>query len=881
MRKRKISASSSKTLSKSAANKAPKIVRDLDKPAFFINRELSWLEFNHRVLEEAQNPDNPVLERLKFLTIVSSNLDEFFEIRVAGLQQAAEAQPGQCGPDGMTPDEVLGAISERVCDMVSAQYKCYREEVAPLLAQAGIDLHTVAELDSKGRNWAKKYFQDEVFPVLTPLAIDPAHPFPQLLNKSLNLAVVLSIPDTPNEMDGLRNDDEHEDTRFGVVQVPRVLPRLIALPPEVSPSGRRVYVFLSSLIGEFIGDLFPGLEVDGCYAFRVTRNSELYLDEDEADNLLEAMREQLQRRRKGDAVRLEVQRGCDPAVVEMLLHTFELEPMDLYEVDGPVNLPRLMAVYSGEKRPDLKDATFVTAKPRALRDVESPDEFFQALREDDILLHHPYDSFKSVVDFVQMAAEDPQVLAIKQTLYRTSGDSPIVRALMKAAENGKQVTALVELKARFDEENNIQWARRMEEAGVHVLYGLVGLKTHCKVALVVRREGSQIRRYVHLGTGNYNPTTARLYTDVGLLSSRPELGNDAAKIFNLLTGMSQFPGLDKLRMAPFGLHTEFERLIDRETAHAKRLSRASSTRSAKTQSSKLKIENSAPPRIIAKMNSLVDPEIIKALYRASQAGVQIDLIVRGICCLRPGVSGVSENIRVHSIVDRFLEHSRVYLFANNGQEEILCGSADWMPRNFFRRIEVVFPIESPQLKERLRNEVLGIALADNVKSRLMQPDGSYILPHRKAHEEALRSQTWLLANAQHPHRHEAHFAEGQATQATNNAQSSTQSSLPSIFAMTPRQAPQPIASSGDARSGTEDDPVLRALENEPTNREDVLGEVERHTTTVVSEEAVTIEEALLRERKILEKAAHAPGEVDAAEPKPVKSLQHKTRRQKK
>ncbi len=871
-----------KTVTKSHAKsvaRAPKIVRDLDRPQFFINRELSWLEFNNRVLEEARNADNPVLERLKFLTIVSSNLDEFFEIRVAGLQQAADTQPNKRGPDGMTPDEILTAISARVGDMVRTQYKCYREEVAPLLAQSGIDLHTVAELDTKGRNWAKKYFQNEVFPVLTPLAIDPAHPFPQLLNKSLNLVVVLQIPDTPDEIDGMRHDDNHEQTRFGVVQVPRVLPRLIALPPEVAPAGRRVYVFLSSLIGEFIGHLFPGLEVDGCYAFRVTRNSELYLDEDEADNLLEAMREQLQRRRRGDAVRLEVQRGCDAAVVEMLLQTFELEPLDLYEVDGPVNLPRLMAVYAGEKRPDLKDPSFSTSKPHALRNVETPQQFFDALREDDILLHHPYDSFKSVVDFVQMAADDAQVLAIKQTLYRTSGDSPIVRALMKAAENGKQVTALVELKARFDEENNIQWARRMEEAGVHVLYGLVGLKTHCKVALVVRREGAHIRRYVHLGTGNYNPTTARLYTDVGLLSSREELGNDAAKIFNLLTGMSQFPGLDKLRMAPFGLHAEFKRLIDRETLHAKRLKRRTS--STRSENSKLKTQNFPTPRIIAKMNSLVDPEIIKALYRASQAGVQIDLIIRGICCLRPSVAGVSENIRVHSIVDRFLEHSRVFLFGNNGNEEILCGSADWMPRNFFRRIEVVFPIENLKLKERLHNEVLGAALADNVKSRLMQPDGSYVLARRKAGVEALRSQTWLLEHAGRAERNQVDFENGRpASSRGENATSNTRNAaLPNIFAMTPRQPPLPITGAGDARAGTEGDPVLRAMEKEPVVENEVLEELERRTTTVVSEEEVmTTDELVVRERKTLEKSASSPRQVDAAAPKPVKSLQRRKRK---
>ena len=810
-----------------------KIIRDLNKPELFINRELSWLDFNKRVLEEAQNRDNPVLERLKFLTIVSSNLDEFFEIRVAGLQQQAEAQPGKCGPDGLVASEILSEISTRVSHMVRDQYKCYREHVVPELSQAGIDLHTVADLSAAGKRWIKNYFHNDVFPVLTPLAIDPAHPFPQLLNKSLNLAVVLSIPNTPGQMDGLRHDDEHEDTRFGVVQVPRVLPRLVALPPEVSPTNRRVYVFLSSIISDYIGELFPGLEVDGCYAFRVTRNSELYLDEDEADNLLEAMQEQLQRRRRGDAVRLEVQRGCDASVIEMLLQTLELDKIDLFEVDGPVNLPRLMTVYANEKRADLKDAPFVTAKPRALRNVETPDEFFQALRDDDILLHHPYDSFKSVVDFIQMSAEDPNVLAIKQTLYRTSGDSPIVRALMRAAENGKQVTALVELKARFDEENNIQWARRLEEAGVHVLYGLVGLKTHSKVALVVRREGKIIRRYVHLGTGNYNPTTARLYTDVGMLSSREDLGHDAAKIFNLLTGMSQFPGLAKLKMAPFGLRDEFIALIDRETKHAKKQAR-SSTR-ASIQNSKLKTQNLTTPRIIAKMNSLVDAEVIKALYRASQSGVQIELIVRGICCLRAGVAGVSENIRVISVVDRFLEHSRIFYFANAGEEEILCGSADWMPRNFFRRIEVIFPVENPKLKARLRDEILGASLRDNVKARVMQPDGSYALPKRHARVEPFRSQSWFLQNAGESERRSVPRKSAEEKSSTRDARGET---LPGIFDLTPRSAPQPLApQEADARAGTIGDPVLLAAQETEAQAEQLSrDESERPVTTVVSEE---------------------------------------------
>ena len=496
-----------------AKNPAP--IRNLDKPEHFFNRELSWLEFNQRVLEEAFDETNPLLERLKFLTIVSSNLDEFFEIRVAGLQQRAESDPGRIGPDGLNATQVLQQIGVRTHRLIADQYRCYGQ-IVNRLGQEGIALTTIDELDEAGQSWCREYFETEVFPVLTPLAIDPSHPFPQLLNKSLNLAVVLQIPNTPGQMDGMRSDDNHEDERFAVVQVPRVLPRLVELPPEIcrlhdtqiDPKNCRTFVFLSSIISTHIGHLFPGLEVQGCYAFRITRNSELYLDEDEADNLLDAVREQLQQRRRGDAVRVEVQRGCDPAIVKMLLETFDLEPIDLYEVDGPVNLTRLMAVYSSAHRPDLKDAPYKASTPAILKNVENSEEYFGILRHQDILLHHPYESFKSVVDFITRAAEDPKVLAIKMTLYRTSQDSPIIKALMRAAENGKQVTAVVELKARFDEENNIQWARAMEEAGVHVLYGLVGLKTHSKLTLVVRREEkahkSTLRRYVHLGTGNYN-----------------------------------------------------------------------------------------------------------------------------------------------------------------------------------------------------------------------------------------------------------------------------------------------------------------------------------------------------------------------------------------
>lgn len=799
-----------KTSGRTGARKAP-LVRDLNRPEYFVNRELSWLEFNQRVLEEAQDATHPLLERLKFLTIVSSNLDEFFEIRVAGLQQQAETRPDITNPDGLKPQEVLDAIATRVRHMVTAQYRCYRDEIVPGLAKNGIELATVADLNQAGRRWVEEYFRRDVFPVLTPLAIDPAHPFPQLLNKSLNLAVVLyaaSPPEPGSSAKGRRKraaaapaQQPVEDTRFGVVQVPRVLPRLVLLPASVSPTGRRVYVFQSSIISEYIGELFSGLDVAGCYSFRVTRNSELYLDEDEADNLLEAMREQLQRRRRGDAVRLEVQRGCDPAVVEMLLRIFELEAMDLYEVDGPVNLARLMTVFASENRPDLKDESFRPVVPAALRNVETADEMFAAIRQSDILLHHPYDSFRPVNDFITLAAEDPHVLAIKQTLYRTSTDSSIVRALMRAAECGKQVTALVELKARFDEENNILWARAMEEAGVHVLYGLVGLKTHSKVALVVRREESEIRRYVHLGTGNYNESTARLYTDVGMLTARPEIGEDAARIFNLLTGMSHFPGLAQLMMAPFGLHEQFLKLIERETEHAKKQQR--------------KAAGGVKPRIIAKMNSLEEPSVIKALYRASQAGVQVDLIVRGFCCLRPGVPGLSENIRVRSIVGRFLEHSRIYYFANNGHEEIYSGSADWMERNFFRRVEVIFPVQDAALKARLRDEVLLTALRDNVKARIIKSDGTHERVQRPAGVEPLHFQQHLLEVAQR-----------ERTDARGELPGMRQAAAPLV--LTPiigapahrtsiqdgRAIPAVAPPAADGRAGTSADPVLQALQQD-------------------------------------------------------------------
>ena len=777
---------------RSTPAKPPARITDLDAPGWYFNRELSWVEFNQRVLEEAFDESNPPLERLKFLAITSSNLDEFFEIRVAGLQQQAETRPFDAGPDGLTASQILEGVGARVKRLVDDQYRCYRDGVVPALSAAGIDLLTVDDLDEKGRKWAADYFAREVFPVLTPLAVDPAHPFPQLGNKSLNLVVELRIENRIGEIDGMRSDDQHVEFRLGVVQVPRILPRLIEVPAQFAPSGRHIYVFLSSLISAYVGQLFPGLEVRGCYAFRVTRNSELYLDEDEADNLLEAMQEQLARRRKGDAVRLEVQRGANPEVVAHLLETFELESVDLFEVDGPINLTRLMAIYSAEKRADLKDPNFSGAIPAALKGLDAPEDYFAAIRAGDVLLHHPYDSFRPVVKFIELAADDPCVLALKITLYRTSKDSPIVRALMRAAQSGKQVTALVELKARFDEENNIAWARAMEDAGVHVVYGLVGLKTHSKLALVVRREDSEIRRYVHLGTGNYNEVTARIYTDIGLLTANHEIGDDAAKIFNLLTGMSQFPGLKRLMMAPFGLDTEFVRRIEREANHAKRLNRA-----AKNGDSKPVDESQIAPRIIIKMNSLVDPSTIKALYKASQVGVQIDLIVRGMCCLRPGVPGLSDNIRVRSIIGRFLEHSRVFYFANGGDEEILCGSADWMPRNFFRRVEVIYPVLDPNLRAQLKNEVLLAALADNTKAREIKPDGT----HKR-----------VDSGSGTPRAYQKELLQSRVSSAKSAAKAASGTPSPRGLEAPRLRVAAPVQASVDGLPGTGADPVLLSLQ---------------------------------------------------------------------
>lgn len=649
----------------------------------FINRELSWLEFNQRVLEEAVDESNPLLERLKFLCIVSSNLDEFFEVRVAGLKQQKQYRQEESAPDAMNASEQLDAIADRVRRLVDDQYACWREKLAPRMESEGIRFFRYPAVAKKHLDYFASYFREEVYPVLTPLAIDPGHPFPKLLNKSLNVAV---------ELEG---DDGF--TTFAVVQVPRILPRVLRVPDK---PGRDSFIFIGNLIQHHVGELFQGLRVTGAHLFRVTRNSNLYLDEEEAENLLRAIEDELRRSNRGASVRLEVQSDCPEPVRNRLLETFSLGEEDVYAVDGPINLMRLMAVIDEIDRPDLRFRAFSPA----IHLAEQEEDFFQAIRESDILLHHPYESFKTVTDFIERAARDPKVLAIKLTLYRTSGDSPIIPALVRAAQEGKQVAAIIELKARFDEAANIKWARMLEEAGVSVIYGLLGLKTHCKATLVVRREPDGTRRYVHLGTGNYNPSTARLYTDVGLLTSNEKITNDVAELFNMLTGVPRFPGMNRLLVAPFNLHEEFLKRVRREGRNAKA---------------------GKPSGIIAKMNAVVDQGMIEELYKASQEGVKIRLIVRGICCLRPGIKGISENIEVRSIVGRFLEHSRIFRFETGGKPEVFIGSADWMPRNFFRRIEISVPIEDSVLRDRVQ-EILEAHWRDNSKARTLQPDGTYV-----------------------------------------------------------------------------------------------------------------------------------------------------------
>jgi polyphosphate kinase len=659
---------------------------DLQTPQLYLNRELSFLEFNQRVLEQAKDGSVPLLERVKFLGISCSNLDEFFEIRVAGLQELLDAGASVAGPDGMSVHDILKAIRFRAAQLVEEQYRLLNEGLMPELAKAGVVFVEADTWTDAQSEWLSNYFSREVEPVLSPLALDPARPFPKILNKSLNFAVIVEGEDGFGRNSGL-----------AVVQAPRSLPRVIRLPDEL---GSRNFVFLGTIVDAFVSKLFAGMAVRGCYQFRATRNSDLFVEQEEVDDLLRAVEGELASRRYGDAVRLEVASDTPKEILDYLLDQFGLNEDDLYKVDGPVNLNRLMAVYDLVDRPELKYPPFVPSIPERLK---MGNDIFATMRMGDILLHHPFQAFLPVCDFIKSAAHDPNVLAIKQTLYRTGSDSAIVSALTEAAAAGKDVTVIIELRARFDEEANIELANQLQEAGAHVMYGVFGFKTHAKLVMVVRREERGLRRYCHLGTGNYHTKTARLYTDYGLMTADEAIGEDIHEIFLQLTGLTRVPRLRKLLHAPFSLHQAVVAKIDREIEQA---------------------QAGKPARIIAKLNSLTEVSIIQALYKASRAGVDVDLIVRGICCLRPGVKGVSDRIRVRSIVGRFLEHSRVFCFENGGAREVYCASADWMDRNLFRRIEVAFPVEAKELKARVYDD-LQLYLEDDVQAWNMHADGNY------------------------------------------------------------------------------------------------------------------------------------------------------------
>ncbi|MCZ6671557.1 MAG: polyphosphate kinase 1 [Verrucomicrobia bacterium] len=656
----------------------------------YFNRELSWLAFNRRVLEQAMSKKYPVLERVKFLSFVSSNLDEFFEIRVAGLMQQADSQVSELSMDGLGPKEQLDQIQAHARALVDDQYKCWHQMLIPAMKKQGIDFNTPDTLSKADLEWMKHYFETEVYPVLTPLAIDPTHPFPQIGNKTLNLIVWV-------QSKGSNPDIIH----MAIIPVPRILNRIVKI--ESGDRKRLRFIFLSDILKIFAHTLFPGYHTRAVYAFRISRNSNLYFDEEEVENLVTKIEEELWNLRKNAAVRLEVEQGIEEVLLEELLKQIHLKDEHVYRINGPLNLMRLRDFEDMVPRGDLKFKNFI---PYVRPPLNKPESIFKILSREDILLHHPYDSFTPVVEFIEQAARDPQVFAIKQTLYRTSGDSPIIKALKEASLNGKQVTALVELKARFEEANNIQWARELEEADVHVVYGLTHLKTHCKCCLVVRREPEGLKRYCHLGTGNYNPKTARLYTDISYLTATEDITKEAADLFNTLTGFARSPNFQILKVAPFNLHREINLLIRKEAQNAR---------------------DGKPAKIVAKVNSLIDQETIDNLYTASIAGVEILLIIRGICGLVPGVKGVSENIRVISILGRYLEHSRVYYFENGeDHSNVFIGSADWMPRNFFRRIECVFPIRSPNLKRRVVNELLNKYQLDTKFAKELQPSGEYM-----------------------------------------------------------------------------------------------------------------------------------------------------------
>jgi len=679
---------------------------NLGLPDYYVNRELAQLEFNARVLHQAKDDAVPLLERLKFLCICSTNLDEFFEIRVSGVKQRLEISSAAVGRDNLSPAEVLRRIFERATELVAEQYRVLNDELIPGLRKTGISFKRRDEWTPEQRRWLQDFFHAEVEPVLSPTTLDPTRPFPRILNKSLNFIVDLH-----------GRDAFGRQCRRAIVQAPRSLPRLIRLPAELDGSGQADFVFLSSIIHAFVDELFTGMSIDGCYQFRLTRNSDLYIDDEEVDDLMRALEGELSESGYGAAVRLEMAHDCPDELADYLAEQFHLGIEDLYRVEGPVNLNRLLAVSDLVERADLKYPPFTPGLPKQF--VKS--NIFDVISKKDVLLHHPYESFAPVIDLVHRAAGDPNVLAIKQTLYRTTPDSPLVASLVSAAKAGKEVTVMIELRARFDEAANIELANKLQEAGAHIVYGVVGYKTHCKMILIVRREAGRLKRYVHLSTGNYHPKTARAYTDYGLLSADEKLTEDVHEVFMQITSLTQTAPLNLLRQSPFTLHDGLLQLIKREIQHT---------------------AAGGTGHIVAKINALVEPEIIRALYEASLSGVRIDLIVRGTCCLRPGIPGLSENIRVRSIVGRFLEHSRCYHFHNNGDEEVYCSSADWMDRNFFQRIEVMYPICNEEIKQRLIGD-LQLYLADNSQAWQLRPNGEYELLTPDT-DEPISAQTNLL-----------------------------------------------------------------------------------------------------------------------------------------
>ncbi|WP_455201918.1 polyphosphate kinase 1 [Kaarinaea lacus] len=681
---------------------------DLKQPELYINRELSLLEFNWRVLEQANDPSVPLLERLRYLAISSNNLDEFFEVRVAGLIQKAELGSTQAGPDNMSPTETLNAISERAHQIVAQQYVTLNDIIFPDLEEQGINFIRRGDWNESQENWLQEYFRDELSPILTPLGLDPAHPFPRILNKSLNFIVELKGKDAFGRQSDL-----------AIVQAPRALPRVIQLPKDETDSGPHDFVFLSSIIHAYADELFHGMTVQGCYQFRVTRNSNLFVDEEEIEDLLRAVEGELASRRYGDAVRLEIADNCPDNLVNFLLHRFEIPNRELFQINGPVNLNRVEGVYDLIDKPELKFPSFTPSIPKALTGATN---IFNAIKKRDILLHHPFQSFAPVLDFVRQAANDPNVLSIKQTLYRTGANSAIVSELVAAARAGKEVTVVVELRARFDEAANIELATRLQEAGVHIVYGVVGYKTHAKMIHIVRREGKKLFHYVHLGTGNYHARTARLYTDYGLLTRDKKIGQDVNNVFLQLTSLGKVSRLERILQSPFTLHKTLLEKIDREIENA---------------------STGKPARIIAKVNALTEQKIIHSLYRASIAGVKIDLIIRGICNLRPGISGVSDNIQVRSIIGRFLEHTRVYYFENGGEPEVYGSSADFMERNLIQRVEVCFPIREKRMQERVIKD-LHYYLKDNKQAWVLNQDGTYARTKSAENEEPFAAQTTLL-----------------------------------------------------------------------------------------------------------------------------------------